>query len=70
MLYAQWRFRGICPWEAHNRRPKVGPDGVSRVAWPSRLEALMSAFAWYAADRERDVMDAVEAFSQARKAAS
>lgn len=58
MLYAQWRFRGVCPWEAYNRRPKP-PEGVP---WPSRLEAVLSAFAWYAAERERDVADAVASF--------
>lgn len=53
MLYAQWRYRGVCPWEAYNGRPKRAGEPV----WPSRLEALLSAFAWEAAERERDVAD-------------
>lgn len=30
--------------------------------WPSRLDALLTAFAWEAAERERDVADFKEAF--------
>jgi len=44
----------------HRKRPEGG------VKWPSRVEALMTAFAWEAADRERDVRDAVEAFAAVR----
>lgn len=29
--------------------------------WPSRLEAVLSAFAWEAAERERDMSDIKEA---------
>lgn len=30
--------------------------------WPSRLHALLTAFAWEAAERERDVADFKEGF--------
>jgi hypothetical protein len=56
VLYAQWRYRGISPWEAYHGRPPAAGEPV----WPSRLEALLSSFAWEAAERERDVADLKE----------
>lgn len=38
------------------------PDGG--VPWPSRLEALLSAFAWEAAERERDGLSFMEKFDE------
>jgi hypothetical protein len=58
-LYAQWRFRGIDPWVAYNGRvPRSG-----EVVWPSRLEAVLTAFAIEAAQRERDSGDILQAIS-------
>lgn len=60
MLYAQWRFRGVDPWESWNgRRPREG-----EIVWTSRREALLSAFAWEAAERERDVTDVLQALRE------
>jgi hypothetical protein len=39
----------------------VPPGGVP---WPSRLEALLSAFAWEAAERERDTLVVLERFDE------
>lgn len=61
MLYAQWRFRGVDPWVAHNgRHPRQGEP-----MWPSRLNALLVAFAWEAAEREKDVQDLKEGLMDA-----
>lgn len=53
-LYAQWRFRGLDPYEAYN-----GP-GCSASPWPGRVEAVLTAFAIEAASNERAGSDLAE----------
>jgi hypothetical protein len=45
-LYAQWRFRGLDPFEALNGAGVECP-------WPARREAVLFGFALHAADHER-----------------
>jgi hypothetical protein len=55
-LFALWRYRGIDPYAAHN-----GP-GAGEPVWPGRVEALLTAFALYAAEVDGAPQALVEAF--------
>lgn len=56
MLYAQWRFRGQDPYAVLFGDLEPGP-------WPSRREAVLTAFATYAADAEHAALNFMEAFA-------
>ena len=55
-----WRFRGVDPWEAHN--PALAAAGIG-PAWPSRHDAMLTAFAAEAAENERAARDIRDAFA-------
>lgn len=60
VLYSQWRFRNIDPVVALRGRESAEDS----PPWPSRLEAVMAAFAMHAAEAEGGASEFVRAFAE------